>query len=78
MTYLAEDVIKIFLRKGFAIWILPFCKEFCQFYAFFLIFCCRYCSHCSHSEVTLVAKIKSIAAKPEEGPDSRVDIASGQ
>ena len=32
--------------------------------------------YCSHSEVKLVAKIKSIAAKQEEGPDSRVGSAS--
>ena len=33
---------------------------------------------CSHSEVKLVAKIKSIAAKKEEGLDSRVGSTSGQ
>ena len=34
--------------------------------------------YCSHSDTKLVAKIISIAAQQEEGPDNRVGSASGQ
>ena len=54
------------------------CRTFFDFSINFFTLCSFFSNlYCSHSEMKLVAKIKLIAAKHQERPDSRVGSASG-